>query len=329
MATLTFEEAFRVVQVDESHYVGVHPLKLPLTGARGVYGGHVCAQTLLVALESAPGWVLHSLHSHFLGPANEKIVCQYEVTELQRGKNSLRSIIKVTQTTRDGTQKAVYTCMVSFVKKGINVQAIDGQRDPPNDIHYKYPDPDKLTVIHHTDFVKNAYGEELVDYRNCPEESLQTPSERWITLFSGIDQPESFSDPKFNYVGLGCISDSALLTTLARVLHLPWNPTEMFEEEEFDEGKDAKTLMGTSMNIIHLFHYHAMSLDHHIYFHCDKEEDSFDVVKQWLTFSYQMKTLRNGRTLVRGHFYNPNGTCVATIVQEGITLIHPDVAEKL
>lgn len=42
-----FEEALRVIKLDETHYVGAHPLRLPVTGGRGVYGGHLIAQSLL------------------------------------------------------------------------------------------------------------------------------------------------------------------------------------------------------------------------------------------------------------------------------------------
>ena len=46
-----FEEALRVIKIDDTHY-GAHPLRLPIQGARGVYGGHMMAQSLLVGIES-------------------------------------------------------------------------------------------------------------------------------------------------------------------------------------------------------------------------------------------------------------------------------------
>lgn len=330
MEDLAFEEAFRVVKVDDTHYEGAHPLLLPMLGARGVYGGHICAQTTLVAMESAPDYVLHLLHSHFISPPSAKRVCRYEVEALQDGAQFARRLIKMSQLQpATGVHKVMYTCTVSLVRRGVRLDSpqVRVQR-PPTAVHQRYPDPDALNVVKHTTFVKNAYSEELVDYNTCPQEETQPLSERWITVFSGINQPQLFKDPKLNYVGLSCISDSCLLTTLARVLRLPWNPTEMAADEEFDESKDALLLFGTSMNMIHLFHYQAMSLDHHIYFHCD-DENAFDVVKDWLTFSYQFKTLSNGRLLVRGGMYTPNGRCVATVVQEGLAILHPQVASRL
>ena len=75
-----FEESFRVKKVGEWKWEGVHPLKLPLRLARGVYGGHTVAQTLLVGIESAPGYIPNSFHSYFIGPGDRiaywKKLCQ-------------------------------------------------------------------------------------------------------------------------------------------------------------------------------------------------------------------------------------------------------------
>lgn len=331
---MSFEEAFRVIKLSDTHYRGAHPLHLPLKGARGAYGGHICAQTLLVAIESAPDYLVHSLHSHFISPPNDVLVCHYEVVTLYQLDNSAKRLIKLKQYNKQtDTYKIKYTCIVSFVRRG-GLKKLDGPKFqvPVPELHKKYPDPDKLNVIHHTSFVKNAYSRELIDFKECPEEDKIPFSERWITMWASLNNQENsfdlFKDPRYNYVGLGCISDSCIITTLARILHLPWNPTELLEEEEFDETKDAISLMGTSMNIIHLFHYLAMSLDHHIYFHCDNE-NAFDVVKDWLTYSYQAKALSNGRVLVRGGLFNPEGILVATMVQEGLAIFHKNIAEKL
>lgn len=329
---LDFEEAFRVIKIDDTHYRGAHPLRLPIAGARGVYGGHICAQTLLVAMESAPGYIVHSIHSYFIAPPTNLKVCDYEVINLQEGKNFAKRMVKCLQyLASKKTSKIMYTCTVSLVKRGykkdVGKKSLEFQVPRPP-LQEKYKNPDELTVNHHTSFVKNAYSREFTNFEECPQETSQAPSKRWITVFSGLDQPKPVKDPKFNYVGLACISDSALLTTLARVLHLPWNPTELYNTEDFDESKDALELMQISMNIIQIHHYTAMSLDHHIYFHCDNES-AFDVVKDWLAFHYQMKVLSNNRILVRGGLFNPDGVQVATVFQEGFGIIHPDLSEQL
>lgn len=320
-----FEDALDVVQIDENTWEGKYPLRLPVPGARGVYGGHLIAQTLLVFIESAPGFLPHSFHCHFLRPGNAKVKCHYQVTKLNDGRNFAMRQIKVLQ-----NKKCVLTAMCSLVRKGANVTS--GEMNvmvPPPPLQQKYPDPNQLDQLIHTDFCQNAYSEEFLDYTKCPEETGQNPSERWITLWSKLFQPgkQLLKDPKFNYVALGELSDSAILTTLARALHLNWNPTMENPLQEYDEGKDARRIIDMSMNAMHIFHYMAMSLDHHLYFHTDNFE-SFDPVKDWLTLAYQYKISRNHRTLVRGFFYNSEGNCVATFAQEGLTYLHAGVPDQ-
>ncbi|GBL48589.1 hypothetical protein ACI3LY_002491 [Candidozyma auris] len=320
-----FEEAFRVIKVDENTWVGAHPLRLPIAGARGVYGGHTCAQTLLVAMESAPGFIPHSFHSHFIKAGSHKIPYTFKVTRLHDGRNFCMREIKVIQ-----KDVIIYTALSSLIKKGKTVTSGDlNIMHPPPPLFRKYPDPSELRVITHTDFVRNAFSKEFEDYTLCPEEDNLRAAERWITVWSGLQQPKKSNmvDPKYNYVGLADLSDSALLTTLARVLHLHWNPTVENPYESFDEDKDARNIMNVTLNALHIFHYNAMSLDHHLYFHSD-DFNAFNIVKDWLTLTYQFKILRNNRALVRGYFYNKEGNCVATVIQEGLTYMRPGVPNK-
>lgn len=317
-----FEEVIDVQKIDENTWEGKYPLRLPVAGARGVYGGHLIAQLLLVFIESAPGFVPHSFHSHFLKPGKPKIKCLYKLTRLNDGRNFSMRLLKVLQ-----NDKVVFTAMCSLVKKGMKITLGDlNLMHPPPPLHYKHPDPNKLDQLIHTEFCHNAYLDELLDHKLCPEEDNIPPSERWITLWSKLYQPSKtqFNDLKFNYVALGELSDSALLTTMARVLHLNWNPTVNNPFQTYDDNKDARMIIDYSMNAMHIYHYEAMSLDHHIYFHTDNFS-SFDPIKDWLTLTYQFKISRNHRTLVRGFFYNKESNCVATVIQEGLTYMRPGV----
>lgn len=320
-----FEDVINVRKIDENTWEGVHPLRLPVSGARGVYGGHLIAQTLLVFIESAPGFVPHSFHSHFLRPGSPDGPCLYKVTRLNDGRNFAMRLVKVMQ-----KAKVVFTAMCSLVRKGQKVTSGDlNLMLPPPALQQKYPDPNQLDQLIHTGFCHNAYLDELLDYKLCPEEENIPPAERWVTLWSKIYQPskQKFNDPKFNYVTVGELSDSALLTTMARVLHLNWNPTVDNPFQSYDDNKDARTIIDYSMNALHIYHYEAMSLDHHLYFHTDGFE-SFDPINDWLTLTYQFKISRNHRTLVRGFFYNKEGNCVATVIQEGLTHMRPGVPEE-
>ncbi|CUM67060.1 uncharacterized protein PRCAT00004749001 [Priceomyces carsonii] len=315
-----FEEAIRVIKIDEENYMGAYPLRLPMIGARGVYGGHTVAQTLLVAIESAPeDFVPHSFHAYFVKAGSGKTPMHYKVLKLHDDERFAKRSIQVIQ---EG--KVRFNCIASLVKSN-NSSSFEIQPPIPK-AQIKYPDMDKLTVVHHTDYIRNAYSPEFEDFRLVPEENSQEPADRWIVVFSGLDQPSPFKNPSSHYVGMADLTDSAFLTTMARVLHLPWNPTENGPVESFDEEKDARKLMERSLNILHLFHYNAMSLDHHIYFH-DNDHANFDMTKDWLCFAYQMRRLSNSRTLVRGHLFNKEGKCVATVVQEGLTYLFEGITD--
>lgn len=313
-----FEEAFRVIKINELKYIGAHPLRLPLAAARGVYGGNTIAQTLLVGMQSSPeDYVPHSFHSFFIAPGKATTPMEYEVVKINDDGDIIKRAIKVTQ-----YGKVRLTALVSLIKAGtpINNNHTDDFQPQPQNLHYKYPDPNQVNTLKHTSYMRNAYSEEFVDSKLTPEENDQSPADRWIQVWSGLQQKDNtFKDKRFNFVGLGAVSDSVFLTTLARILHAPWNPTETRSFEEVDLDKDARLWMNVSLNALHIFHYNAMSLDHHIYFHTTDPKD-FDVAGEWLTFNYQARRVSNNRTLVRGHYYTKEGKHIATVAQEGLTL---------
>lgn len=384
-----FEEAFRVIKTGENTWRGAHPLRLPVKMARGVYGGNTIAQTLLVAIESTRQgdevFIPESFHLYFVKAGNAKIPMEYEVNNCYDDHILKQRDIKVIQ-----KGKIVSTALCTLRKQTVFGQTKNSGKSSTFSISpeipqlvNKYPEPNKLHRTYHTDYVRNAYSDEFVDYNLCPEEKNIPPAERWITVWSGtnniidpkyancreevteeihqtivkaIDEDEqeegystvqlldagpskiippkyqkSFTDPMFNLIGLANLSDSALLTTLARILHIPWNPTEDHPFLEYDGSKDAKQIMVHSLNAIQIFHYSAMSLDHHIYFHIDNFEDDnfFDVVKEWLCFSYQVKRLSNNRSLVRGHLFNEKKKCVATVIQEGLTYMFQGIPDNI
>ncbi|CAK9435410.1 uncharacterized protein LODBEIA_P01370 [Lodderomyces beijingensis] len=360
-----FEEALRVIKVDENHYVGAHPLRLPVPGSRGVYGGHMIAQSLLVGIESTRSpsdadkvMIPDSYHSFFINAGNARVPMEYTVTKLYDDEFVSRRYILVSQ-----RGKNRLTCLITLRKTGTKSIHSYDESMPPPPLQSKYPDRNKLHQVQHTDFVRNAFGEEFLNYKLCPEEKNLPFADRWVTVFSGlVNEPEpgtqretvtemypdalgevheikklilrpknsrSVKDPIYNYVGLADISDSAFITTIVRVLHLPWAPS-LERDETYDAASDATYITRANLNAMHIFHYNAMSLDHHIYFHNNEYEptdgSAFDICKDWLAFTYQMKRLSNNRLVARGFMYNENKKCVATIIQEGLTILRAGVA---
>ncbi|KAI5951866.1 hypothetical protein KGF54_004941 [Candida jiufengensis] len=358
-----FEEALRIIKIDDNKYVGAHPLRLPVIGGRGVYGGHMIAQSLLVGIESTKNpetgeyFIPDAYHSHFINAGNYRTPMEYRVTKLyDDGLISKRAILAHQR------GKNRINCIITLRKQGTKTQHNYNESITPPTLSKKYPNPNDLYQTQHTDFVRNAYDDEFLDFRKTPEEKKLKFSDRWITLFTGlinklepgakpsikrekfydaIDQPhyidkriilpentQSMKNHMYNYVGLADISDSAFITTLARVLHIPFAPA-LERGEEYDEERDATHIINSTLNAMHLFHYNAMSLDHHIYFHNNeydpKDGSAFDICKDWLTLTYQMKRLSNNRLVCRGFLFNKNDKCIATIVQEGLTILFDGV----
>lgn len=324
---MDFEEAIAVKQIDETSWVGLRPLNLPVPAARGVYGGHLVAQALLVAIELAPGYVPHSFHSHFIRAGLAKIPLTYRVTKLGLGQFVQRQVLALQH------GKVAYSAMCSMREKKpgktasppepAEIGAADFQ--PALPVLAKKYTPDSLHQVIHTDFVHSAYLDEFVDYELCPEEKDLLPSQRWITLWTRL-KSKPLSHAKFNFVGLADISDSSILTTLVRALHLHWNPTQDNPFQTFDELRDVRHILGTSLNMMHVYHYNAMSMDHSLYFHVD-DFDELNVLG-WLTLTHAFVISKNNRTLVRGHFFDVKGKCVASFVQEGLTYMHRGVTHS-
>lgn len=359
-----FEEAIRVVRESHDTWRGVHPLRLPMKMARGVYGGNTIAQTLLVAIEltrdgDGKCFVPEQFHLYFVKAGNWKVPMLFKVTYAGDDGDLAKRYIDVIQ-----NDKVVSTCLCLLRRP----RAKGAPREPRTEVQprmtelaAKY-DPKALAKTYHTVYVRNAYPREFAYYQEVPEEKNMAPADRWLTVWLGLNnvidpkyagQEEQiyervrseedeelsalkagpalvvppayqklFAEPVYNLIGLANISDLAFLTTQARINHIPWNYTIDHPVEPYEEGKDAEPLLKHSLNVLQLWHYQAMLLDHHIYFHVDLMEDpdqAFDVVKDWMCFKYLTKRVNKLRTLVRGFMYNQRGYCVATVYQEGLT----------
>lgn len=306
-------------------------------------------------------------HMYFVKAGNWKIPMTYRVTFASDDDGLARRYIEVVQ--QDNIISTCLCSLRRPRAKGQPRNPQHEIQRQMTTVSKKY-DPRQLSKTYHTGFVRNAYSKEFTDYTACPEEKSLAPSDRWLTVWLGLhnvidpkyagreeelkvrvrlEEDESsvfeagpaevippqyqklFKEPVYNLIGLANISDLAFLTTQARVNHIPWNPTQDHPVDALDEGKDAGLLITHSLNILQIWHYQAMSLDHHIYFHVDLMEDDdqgFDIVKDWLCFNYSTKRVNNLRALVRGFMYNQKGYCVATVIQEGLTFFNKNAMDE-
>lgn len=306
------EKAFELRKLSDVKYEGVKPLAKPSLNSRGVYGGNLCGQALLVAMETCEaGFTPHSLHSYFIKAGDDTMPCQFEVEKLNDGKNFANRLIRVSQ---KGQMK--YIVMISLTKKNSRANtakeyAKDPKKQSPFEFQapvasnfYKYKHEDlPVTYNDHTKTLQHKIPPDFVDHKLNPDESKKSAAERDLSFWLRID--DASKDPKYKYAGFGIVSDSLYLTSLSRILHLPI----------LGDGIGSSGGKGD--------HFFSVSLDHSIYFH----DDSFDPSK-WVFFNFSTPRFSNNRVLLQGGYYDENGKLFASIVQEGLVFFHSGSEHK-
>lgn len=303
------EKALAVRKVSDLKYEGLHPLTKPEPTSRGVYGGNLCGQALLVAMETCQArFTPHSLHSYFIKASVDNLPCQFEVEKLSDGNNFANRMVRVSQ---KGELK--YMVMVSLTKRNSQANAArDHQEDSKKPLPFEYQAPvvpnfykykhEDLPLKQHdyTHTLQHKLPPDFADPKLNQDELKKSAAERDISYWLKID--DASKDPKYRYAGLGIISDSLYLTSLSRVLHLPIS------------SKDGIGYIGGKGD-----HFFAVSLDHSIYFH----DDSFDTSK-WVFFNFKAPRFCNNRVLFQGGYYDENGRLFASVVQEGLVFFHSE-----
>lgn len=311
-----------IKQISKFRYQSNAPLTKPHPASRGVYGGNLAGQALLVAIRSSSeGFTPHSLHSFFVKATSPDSVVDWEVEEISNGKNFCNRLIRAIQ---DGEIK--YIANISLTKKNSNKDAIDkysaykakvekyGEDDDEtpaqNPFGFETPYPNWLKDSPPGELELDARGKNRLIYHKLPpqmnklditkDEENVAPSERKLSFYVkwGNEGEVEIKDPAFQFVGLGVLSDSFFLTRLARVLRIP------------------------TLDYSNTVHYFSLSLDHIMYFH----DTDFDVTK-WMGFGFKNIRFSNSRALLEGEMYNDKGVHVATIIQEG--MVHFNGIEKL
>lgn len=318
-----FQEAFGIRKTGPHTYQSNHKLMKPHPKSRGVYGGNLAGQALLVAIKSAPdGFTPHSLHSFFVKSASDTQGITWVVEENSNGKSFCNRTIKAVQ---EGETK--YIANVSLTKKN-SVKAAEkefeeyeqrrkqaGNEDDEDDeprvskpFTFQTPYPSWLTNLDidkiPTDkraksrFIFHKVPQQMFSLEDTKEEDAIPVTERKLSFYVRLgDDDLEITDPAYQFVGMGVLSDSLFLTRLARVMRI------------------------STVNLADVAHYFSVSLDHIMYFH----DVDFDCTK-WMGYGFKAVRLVNNRVLLEGEMYSEDGKHVATIIQEG--LVHFNGLEK-
>ncbi|MCK1728220.1 acyl-CoA thioesterase II [Bradyrhizobium sp. 142] len=250
----------------------------PNTNAQRVFGGQVIGQAMAAACRTVEGRLPNSLHSCFIRPGDPQAPIVYEVERLREGKSySTRRVSAI----QHGT--AIFSIMVSF--HAGEEGAFDHQDKMPC-----VPLPETLMVeevpkqpvyCETTEFIRHNYAIEL-----CPVEIGRYVGQKiadgrvhiWIKAATRLRD-----DPVQHMCALAYASDYPLLDAV----------TARYERPLFDQRLT------------------IASLDHAMWFHRPFRADD------WLLYAKESPSAQGGRGLVRGLIFEPDGTLVASVAQDG------------
>jgi len=282
---LDAQAEFDVVKIDKQTYRGVKALGKISKEIRGVYGGNIAAQAILVALRSAPGYTPNSFHSYFLKAVNDEIPLIWKVEEVSSGKSFAARNILASQ---NGV--VVFAAMVSLTTKNSTTKT---SHKNSTQMDYSIA-PGKTVLTQNLSGVPLTYVASPVFlylrfYEKQMEKDTYAFQVRWgIKNDPNYHQELKNITPEFKFVGLTALTDWAIIECLVEHLGLNISP-------QFDT-----------------------SLDHSVYFH----EDDFDI-DQWFLYVFKFKWIGNNRLLFKADMYTEdNNKHVVSIVQEMFYVIN-------
>lgn len=314
---MDLQEALEVQQISETSFRGRQCLAKPHPSVRGVFGGNLAGQALLVAIRSSPaGFLPHSFHSYFVKSGLDTKVFDWEVEKISEGKTFCNRIITGLQ-----SGEVKYIANVSLTRKNSIRQEqiayerskLDGGRDNDDDddddgggggvplvskpFAFGTPYPNWLSKhsVHDLEVfpkhderpLSHKLPPEMFDLDLTVKEETQPVTSRQLSVYAKWGKTESrLPNPDvFKYLGLAFLSDSLFLTKMGRILRIRLGPQRLS----------------------------SVSLDHVIYFH----DTDFDPT-EWMGFGYRAINLSNERVLLEGEMYNKDGKHIASIIQEGL-----------
>ncbi|MGL3210573.1 acyl-CoA thioesterase [Bradyrhizobium sp. BR 1433] len=250
----------------------------PKTNWEVVFGGQVIGQAMVAACRTVEGRLPHSLHCYFFLPGDPQLPIIYQVERMRDSKSySTRRVTAIQH------GNAIFSIMVSF-------QSFRAEEEGPLDHQDKMPDvllPEKLTAEELSkqpmfpempEFIRRYYAIELCPVGRCFGQKIDDGRTHiWIKTAAKLP-----GDPALHMCALTYASDFSLLDAVM--------------------ARYGRTLFERMM---------PLSLDHAMWFHRPFRAD------EWLLHVQELPSEQGGRGLTRGLIFKPDGTLVASVVQEG------------
>lgn len=274
-----------VEKISETHYTGLKPLLKPYLGRRGVYGGAICAQAVLVAIRSSPkGFRPNAMHTFFIRAVDEESVIDWKVQKISNGRSFVNRSVNAIQ-----NGKPVFTANISLTLN--NTLKLETKLRQGQGLELE---------LGSKTFTYQATPGPKLDICNLREAELLGNSILHVSIkFPVASQPVDVL-PYFIKYGVEGRETIRPLTPEYEYCAFTWITDWM----ELDRVLD---VMGYK-DIIATF---DASLDHTVYFH----DDDLDPT-HWIAVSFKTTRLNHDRALLICNMFNDKGVHVATVVQE-------------
>lgn len=251
---------------------------IPNTGSQRVFGGQLIGQAMFAACRTVTDRLPHSLHGYFLRPGDPQVPIIYRVEALRDGKSySIRRVTAIQ------CCNVIFSIMVSFYAE--EQGAFDHQDKmpnvPPPETHTSEQLAEQPMLVETPQFIRRYCGIESITVEtdgHCGQRFGDGRIHVWIK--TAVKLPD---DPMLNMCALAYASDYSLLDSV----------TARYRRTPFDK------------RVI------RASLDHAMWFHRALRADD------WLLYTHDSPSAQGGRGLTRGLIFQPDGTLVASVAQEG------------
>ncbi|MBR1165294.1 acyl-CoA thioesterase [Bradyrhizobium elkanii] len=255
---------------------------IPNTDSQRVFGGQVIGQAMAAACRTVEGRLPHSVHCNFIQFGDPEVSIIYRVKRVRDGKSySTRRVTAI----QHGS--AIFSAMVSF--HATEDGAFDHQDKMPD-----VPPPEQFTA------------EELSEHLTLPE------MPQMIRNYYGPDRPVQLRPIEIcRYVGQK-IDGGRIHIWLKTAAKLPDDPAlhmcALAYASDFSLLDAVMARYGRTLFDERII---SGSLDHAMWFHRPFRADG------WLLYAKDSPSAQGGRGLTRGLIFKPDGTLVASVVQEG------------
>ena len=244
------------------------------------YGGQVAAQSLMAAglTVEDPQRHVHSLHGYFLRPGSSQDHITYLVERPRDGGSFSSRIVRAIQ---NGETIFMMTASFSVDDWGPEHQFVQPLAPPPEE---GTSDPHMDPEFEDRDGPKKSRKpHRWIDLRLFnPEKSVEMHDGRYERMAWVRILEELPNDPLTQACALTYLSDLTMVPTAL-------SPNAHMRPQ-----------------------LQMASIDHAVWFHAPIRTD------EWLLFAQDTPVARGGHGLARGLFYNPEGTLIASVVQESL-----------